>query len=133
MQLFIPKLQTVIRSDLMHDLTVGAGCPVQCFSFSELSMTMALSIFTLSILQGKLMKHSSQATDVLYLLSRKTQPLRAIMKCVMWKSGSLPTAYCLYSDLKLSLRHSFLYQNVKGIFLRGQCTRHHAKQTNSSS
>lgn len=29
MQLFIPKLQTVIRSDLMRDLTVGAGCSVQ--------------------------------------------------------------------------------------------------------
>lgn len=32
----------------------------KCFSFSELSMTMVLSIFTLSILQGKLMKHSYQ-------------------------------------------------------------------------
>lgn len=30
------------------------------FSFSELSMTMVLSIFTLSILRGKLMKHSYQ-------------------------------------------------------------------------
>lgn len=76
----------------------------KCFSFSELSMTMALSVFTLSILQGKLMKHSSQATYVLCLLSRKTQPFRAIMKCVMWKLGNLPAAYYLYSDLKLSLR-----------------------------
>lgn len=32
----------------------------KCFSFSELSMTMVLSIFTPSILQGKLMKHSYQ-------------------------------------------------------------------------
>lgn len=29
MQLLIPKLQTVIRSDLMRDLIVGAGCSVQ--------------------------------------------------------------------------------------------------------
>lgn len=60
------------------------------FSFSELSMTMVLSIFTLSILRGKLMKHSYQQ-----LLSFVFPQGRLSLLEASWSASCSSWATCL--------------------------------------